>query len=259
MTTYYKSKLYLKPIRVENIEWEKLVIITDVFEREIIYSWYNLIEQSTWSTYINKCLLWGFIKKIPTNVLIIWFWAWTFAKFLEDHIWKINITWIDIDKTMIDIAKKEFDIKTNDLYIEDAIKALSKIINKEKQYDLVLVDIYWWDGEIPKYFSEEIFFKRIQKILLKNGVLSINFANHKKNNSIKNGQYNKIHLNLINIFWKYYSHIITWKNDYSNVSWIYNLDKYYSATEYDSNYMKQFRQWNILFNENIIKNTILEK
>ena len=107
MTNYYNSKFYSKPIEVENIDWEILVIINDSKNREVIYSWYDIKEKNTESTYINKCLLWWFIKQIPEKVLIIWFWWWAFAKYLEDHIQNINITWIDIDKTMVDIAKKE--------------------------------------------------------------------------------------------------------------------------------------------------------
>ena len=259
MTNYYKSQFYSKPIEVEDIDWEKIVSINDNKDRKIIYSWYNLEEKNTWSIYINKCLLWGFIRKIPKDVLIIWFWGWTYAKYLEDHILNINITWIDIDEAMIEISKKEFWIKTNDIYILDASKALNQIINKKIKYDLILIDVYWWDWEIPNYFKEELFFKQIKKVLQQDWVISINYADYYLDDKEKTNKYNKIHSNIINIFWKYYSHLLTWEDNRWNVSWIYNLTKNYTAKEYDINYMNKYKNWEIEFDSNIIKNTVLDK
>jgi len=201
MTKYYNSQFYSKPIEVENIEWEIIVTITNNLNRKIIYSWYDVIEKNSQSMYINKCLLWWFIKKIPKKVLIIWFWWWAFARFLEDHIRDVEITWIDIDKSMIEIAKNELKIKTNDLYISDALEKLDSLINENKNYDLVLIDAYWADWEIPKYFEEKIFFEKVKKVLLNDWVLSINFSNYDLLNKEKNIFYNKIHSNLISIFW----------------------------------------------------------
>ena len=256
MTNYYKSKFYSKPIEVEDIDWEKIVTITDNKNRKIIYSWYNIEEKNTWSIYINKCLLWGFIKKIPKSVLIIWFWWWTYAKYLEDHVPNINITWIDIDEAMIEISKKEFWVKTNAIYILDAKEALKQITKKKKEYDLILIDVYWWDWEIPKYFEDRLFFEKIKQVLEKSWVLSINYADYNLANKKK---YNKIHTNIISLFWDYYSHLLAWKNDRWNVSWIYNLDKNYTAKEYDINYMNKYKSWEIEFDWNIIKNTFLNK
>lgn len=258
MSKFYNSRFYSKPIEVVNIWWEILVIITDNNGREIIYTWYDIVDKNTESIYINKCILWWFIKKIPKNVLIIWFWWWAFAKYLEDHINEINIEWIDIDKTMFEIAKKELKVKTNIFYIMDASNALDKIIEQWKIYDLVLIDVYWWDWEIPKYFNEEEFFKRTKKVLKDDWVLSINFADFNLENIEKTNIFNKIHNNLINIFWEYYSHLLLWNNDRWNIMWIYNLDKYYTASDYDNNYLEKVKNWEILYDEKIIKNTVLE-
>jgi len=43
---------------------------------------------------------------------------------------------------MLDIAKKELKVKTRDFYITDAKIALEKLIKKQKQFDLVLIDVY---------------------------------------------------------------------------------------------------------------------
>ncbi len=259
MNKFYNSKHYLKPIEVVNIWWEILVIIIDKLGREIIYTWYDIIEKNTQSIYINKCLLWGFIKKIPKNVLIIWFWWWAFAKYLEDHIKEVEITWIDIDDAMIQIAKKELKVKTNDFYIMDSQKAIKQIIENKNKYELILIDVYWWDWEIPEYFKEIIFFENIKKILSKNWVISINFADYDLNNQVKNDKYNKIHSNLIKVFWKFYSQLSIWKNNLWNIIWIYNLNKFYQASDYDNNYLEMVKNWSIIYDEQIIKNTIVLK
>lgn len=258
MPNYYNSKFYSKPIEVENIDWEILVIITDSFERETIYSWYDIKEKNTESIYINKCLLWWFIKKIPENVLIIWFWWWAFAKYLEDHIKNVNITWIEIDETMVEIAKKEFKVKTNDFYISDAIEAINKLIKENKKYDLILIDVYWSDWEIPEYFQEKAFSENIKKLLKTDWVISINFSNYELENKKNSEKYNKIHSNFISCFWGYYSHLLAWKNDRWNVIWIYNLDKKYSWDDFDSNYLDKVKKWEIIYDPKIIKNTILD-
>jgi 23S rRNA G2069 N7-methylase RlmK/C1962 C5-methylase RlmI len=43
---------------------------------------------------------------------------------------------------MFEIAKNELKVKTNNFYIMDAIDALDKIIEQEKKYDLILIDVY---------------------------------------------------------------------------------------------------------------------
>lgn len=260
MSNYYKSDFYNKPIEVEDIDWEILVIITDNQDREIIYSWYDIVEKNTWSIYINKCLLWGFIRWLPENVLIIWFWWWTYAKYIEDNvISETKITWIDIDQTMIDIAKKEFDVKTNDLYTLDAKEALEILIRKRSKYDLILVDVYDWSCEIPEYFQEQSFINDISKLLLKDWVLSINYSDYDLEDKKRSWNYKKIHDNIISQFWKYYSHLLAWENDRWNVMWIYNLDKNYTEEDYNLNYLEMVQNWDIVYDENIIRDTILDK
>ncbi|MFK7780309.1 MAG: methyltransferase domain-containing protein [Candidatus Gracilibacteria bacterium] len=258
MTKLYNSLFYSKPIEVENINGEILVIITDNLGRETIYSWYDIKEKNTESIYINKCLLGGFIKKVPKNVLIIGFGGGAFAKYLEDHLQNINITGIEIDKAMIEIAKKEFKVKTNNFYISDALKAIEKIIKQKKLYDLILIDVYGSNGEMPEYFQEKIFFKNIKKILLNDGTISINFSNYELENKKNVEKYNKIHSNLINYFGKYYSHILSGKNDRGNIIGIYNLNKKYNAIDFNSSYLEKVKKGIIVYDSKIIQNTILD-
>jgi spermidine synthase len=140
----------------------------------------------------------------------------------------------------------------------DASIALDKIIEHKKLYDLILIDVYGWDGEIPDYFNEKLFFEKTKQVLDTNWVVSINFADYNLENIEKSNRYKKIHENLIQQFWEFYSHILLWKNDRWNVMWIYNLDKFYEAYEYEKNYLDKVKTWEIMYDENIIKNTILE-
>jgi|GEM_PF-1177993 hypothetical protein len=43
---------------------------------------------------------------------------------------------------MVDIAKKELLVETNDIYISDANIAIEKLIIKKEKYDLILIDVY---------------------------------------------------------------------------------------------------------------------
>jgi len=258
MSNFYKSLFYSKPIEVHNIEWEKFVIITDDKGRESIYSWYDIVEKTSESFYINKCLLWGFIRKTPRSVLIIWFWWGSFAKYLQDRVETINITWIDIDESMLDIAKKEFDVKIDDFYLLDALKALEIIEKKKKKYDLVLIDVYGSNWESPEYLAEDIFIKKLKNILSKTWIISVNFANYDLNNDRISAKYNKMHSNLLDNFWKYYSHILKEKNDRWNVVGIYNLDKFYTADDYSFNYLKSVQNGDISYDSNIVKDFIIE-
>lgn len=254
MSKYYNSEFYSKPIEVANIEWEILVIITDDKDRNIIYSWYDIEEKNTNSFYINKCLLGWIIKKIPENVLIIWFWWWSFAKYIEDHMKNVKITWIDIDKTMFEIAKKELFVKTNDFLVIDAFEGIKNLASKWEKYDLILIDIYWNNWEIPDYLQDIIFFEKIKNILSDDGIVSINFADYE----IWNEKYEKIHNNLINIFGKNFSHILEWINNRWNIAWIYNLDKKYSQDDFINKYSEYVWKWKISFDENMIKNVFID-
>ena len=259
MTKYYKSYYYTKSVEVENIDGEIIVSITDKSGRESIYSWYDIKSKKSESIYINKCLLWGFVKKIPKDILIVWCWGWAFIKYLEDYIKDVNITWIEIDEAMVKIAKEEFKIKTNNIYIEDTFNAIKKIEEKKEKFELILIDVYWSNWEIPEYFGEEIFIKKIKKILLKDWIISINFSNHDFKDKKRTQIYDNIHSNLIIQFWEYYSHILSWKNDRWNIAWIYNLDKNYKALDFNKNYLEKVKNWEIVYDCNLIKNTILDQ
>lgn len=259
-TNYYKSKFYKKPIEVENIDWEILVVITDDKDREIIYTWYDIDEKNTWSIYINKCLLWWLINWVPNNVLIIWLWWWAYAKYIEDNFYTdTKITWIDIDETMVEIAKTEFLVNTNDIYTMDAKDALNILKRKKINYDLVLIDVYDWSCEIPEYFSDKNFISDIKQVISKEWIISINYSDYIKEDKLKYDKYNLIHNNVLEVIWNEYVHLLSWEDDRWNVMWIYNLDKKYTSEDFNLKYLELVENWELRFDSNIIKDTVIEK
>lgn len=254
MSKYYNSKFYKEAIEVANIDWEILVIITDNDNRKIIYSWYDIEEKNTQSFYINKCLLGWFIKKIPQNVLIIGFWWWSFAKYIEDHTKNIKITWIDIDEAMFEIARRELKVKSDDFLVIDALEWIKNLSKKWEKYDLILIDIYGNTWEKPDYLKNLEFFKTLKDILRDDWIVSVNFADY----DLWNEKYDKIHNNLIEVFGKYFAHLLPWINNRWNIAGIYNLDKKYNYDDFVNKYSEYALKWKMEFDENFISNFVVE-
>lgn len=263
MKKKYNSLFFPWPIEVESVLWDKIVFITSDKWEKVIYSWYNLDKKQSDIVYINKCLLWWFIKKIPKSALILGFWAWSFAKYLEDHIDDINITWVDIDNSMLEIAKKEFEVRSTDLLCIDAKNAVSKLLKENKKYDLILIDCYGIDSEIPKHLTSCIFFDNCKKLLSNNWTVSVNMANfiidENKENKDRIEKYREMHQNLKYVFWEYFVAFTHGDWIWENIVWIYNLDKYYSSKEIVNNYMEKVENNKIIYDYNIVLNTFVDE
>lgn len=263
MKKKYNSKFFNFPIEVESVNWDKLIFITTNSGKKVIYSWYDLDKKQTQIPYINKCLLWWFVKKIPKKVLILGLWWGSFAKYLEDHIDKVEITWIDIDEAMIEISKKEMLLESNNLFCLDAKIVVSKLYRESKFFDLILIDCYWIDSEIPEELTTNIFFENCKKILDLDWTVSINMANFLLDNNIENfkrvAKYREMHNNLKQVFGNYFSLITHWDWIWENVVWIYNLNKFYSSKEFNDNYIEKAENWEIKYDYNLILNTYLDE
>lgn len=263
MSKFYTSKYYSRPIEVINNNWEIVVVITDEFDRKSIYSWYNLDEKNSNSPYVNKCLLWGFMQESIKNILVIWAWWWAFIKYLEDHIDPINITWIDIDKTMIEIAEVELKIKKNNIIFWDILSSLDELIIQNNKYDLILFDIYWSNWEIPDNIINTNIFNNIKILLNDKWVFSINYSNfniHSNSNVDKSrvGYYKSIHKELKKNFPKDFIAFSSWYKQWENISWIYNLAKKYSLNEIKNNYFKKILNNEIIYDSKIIESIYLD-
>jgi len=98
----------------------------------------------------------------------------TVIDLLAKHFPTAAITAVDIDPTMIAIAKKYFTIGS--LPNVRMIQADAKIfVNKEsKQFDLVIVDIYI-GPKIPEFVSSPSFLKNLHALVRSGGFLVINY------------------------------------------------------------------------------------
>ena len=86
---------------------------------------------------------------------------------------QINIEGVEIDNTIIQIAKKYFDLNLDNLKIynqDGRIFARST----EKKYDLILVDAYSNQIYIPWHLTTDEFFRNIEAILKEKGVVALN-------------------------------------------------------------------------------------
>ena len=270
MKKYY-SNFYKNNIEVENINWEILVNIFTKNNEKIIYSWYDLEDKTSYSPYIKNALLASFINKIPEKILILWFWAWSFAKYFEDYLWKkIKITWVELDNTMLKIAKNELKIKSKNLINIDYIEYLNKktpnllsgSIEIEKQNknspiipfnkgdeDIIFFDIYDKNSQIPKSFNKLEILKKIKNLLDKNWLFIVNFANYLENLDY----YKKIEQKIISVFWENFIKI---KSE-ENIVWVFWLEKILNSEELILKYLEKIKKNNINYDSNLIKNIIL--
>ena len=249
----YNSNYYKSPIKVENIWWEIIVSITTNDNKEVIYSWYDKINKCSYSPYINKSLLWIFLHSIPKKVLVLWVWAGWSIKFLQDHIKNIEITWVEIDEAMVLISKEIMEIPQENIIIKDAFLALDDF--KKNYFDSILIDCYWVDSKIPEKLMSFEFFEKCKKVLTKNWIITVNMANFE----LERNNYETMHQNLKQNFWEFFSLFLSWKNDISNVVWVYNLDKNYKASDFTKNFLKHVKNNEILNDFEILKNTFVDE
>ena len=258
MSKKYKSKFYDTPIDIVNNWWEVAVTITDCFWRESIYSWYNLVEKNSPSHYINKCLLWGFMQNDIKNVLVIWVWWGAFVKYLEDHIQDIQITGIDIDETMIEIAYNELHIESGDMIVCDVSDVIKILLNRKISYDLILFDVYWWTWDIPQSVVTTELLNKIKLLLKNDWIFSINYSNFYPDSQelvdiSVSKYYRSIHENLKGIFWWIFLAFLSGENLWWNVSGIYNLKEKYDLSNIKSRYYNKVQNEEIIFDSKIIE------
>ncbi len=97
---------------------------------------------------------------VINNCLILGLGGGSAAKLIRKFWPKAEITGVDIDPVMVELGKKYLGLNKVKTEINDAYDWLNK--NKERNFDLVLVDIYQ-GREFPKKFEEENFLKLLTK------------------------------------------------------------------------------------------------
>lgn len=103
----------------------------------------------------------------------------------KDFSYSKQITAIDIDQTVIEIAKNEFGLKEDGhlkIICEDALVFMQL---NSTQFDLIIIDLFI-DIAVPKAFLEIPFWKDILKALSTNGAILFNASLDKTKSSALN-------------------------------------------------------------------------
>lgn len=103
----------------------------------------------------------------------------------QDFNYQKQITAIDIDPVIIDLAKTEYQLENNSntsIICKDAFKFIKE---NTAQFDLIIVDLFI-DITVPKVFLELPFWKYLIKSKTANGVILFNASlEKKKSNELK--------------------------------------------------------------------------
>ena len=103
----------------------------------------------------------------------------------QDFNYQKQITAIDIDPVIIEIAKTEYQLESNSnttIICEDALKFIKDNTSK---YDLIIIDLFI-DIKVPKEFLELSFWEHVVKSKSTNGVILFNASlEEKKSNQLK--------------------------------------------------------------------------
>lgn len=264
MLKEYTSEFYNEPIIVENIDWDVTVSILDNLERESIYSWYDLKNKNTPSDYINKWILGWLMQESVNKILILWAWGWAYIKYIEDHFIYADITSVDIDPAMIEIAKKELEVECENIFTDDVLQFTDKLTQKWEKFDLILFDIYGSTGEIPKHIVCDKLFNNLSRLLYPSGIFSINYANfflksHDLIDQERKKKYISIHRELVNIYWEHFITFLSPESEGWNVSVSYNLDKTYTLEDIKKEYFRKVEFEDIEADNNLIENIKLDE
>ncbi len=130
------------------------------------------------------------IKKFET-VLILGVAGGSVIKTIAEEIkCKGNITGVEIDPQVVEIARKYFkldEIKNLNLVIDDAFEFVLK--TKEK-YDLIVIDIFQ-DTKMPNFLFEDFFINHVNSLLKVNGFILFNTMVINEKDRIRNIDYKK--------------------------------------------------------------------
>ncbi|MES2836833.1 MAG: fused MFS/spermidine synthase [Bacteroidota bacterium] len=143
---------------------------------------------------------------------------------------KLNVTAVDIDKRMFDVAEENFNLNRElyDFYVDDFRHFLNKTKNK---YDVVVLDISIGESQPAHLYTVESFSK-IKDCLTENGIVLIHYVADTKSKSfcslyntiLESGMQSKVYST----------------NEYSNSDLVLvvtknNLNKYLNANQFRKN------------------------
>lgn len=86
-----------------------------------------------------------------------------------------QIDGVEIDKKLILIARKYFDLKYNNLKVYNTDGRIF-LKQNDKKYDIIIIDAFSKQLYIPSYLTTKEFFKELRPHLNRNGILALNVA-----------------------------------------------------------------------------------
>ncbi|MEW7290708.1 fused MFS/spermidine synthase [Aquimarina sp. 2304DJ70-9] len=126
---------------------------------------------------LEKVLNYGFTQieiQNTTEILLLGLGGGSAIKSLNNRFnYKGKITAVEIDATVIQIAKDEFDLKENKHLSIINDDALHYVENCKRHYDLIIIDIFI-DQTVPEPFYEEKFWEHILQLLKPTGNILFN-------------------------------------------------------------------------------------
>lgn len=132
-------------------------------------------------SYTRYMLLTLLINSRPQKILVVGLGSGSFVRFFQHHFPDSDIDAVDYSRHVINIAKGYFQVPENKrvaLFCEDGYRFLQE--NRQKKYDLVLIDAFDGKGMAPTVYSEP-FLALCAENLTEKGLISCNlWSNNKK-------------------------------------------------------------------------------
>ncbi len=181
--------------------------------------------------YINYFLIPYLMNPKIKNILLVGLGSGVLVKqFFElfDEIKTFDI--VDIDENILEAAKKYFDFSIENLNFENKINfilqdAIIYLKQTKKKYDLIIVDVAGNEGVDSRFYDDEYLF--LVKSRLNTKTKGIFVSNLPSSRDIFNKK-NKITVDLINNYKKFFNHIKIFNGETSNKIFyktFYNLDE----------------------------------
>jgi spermidine synthase len=129
-----------------------------------------LIEKNFQNVF-TKLIDHRFIQNIK-SVLILGLGGGTALKILKQKNLKLQITAVEIDRTVVDVGRKYLglDLSDTNIIYGDVFKVIDSI---NKKYDLIIVDLFQ-GYYVPKELFDEVFLEELKSRLSKKGLVIFN-------------------------------------------------------------------------------------
>lgn len=128
------------------------------------------IVEDLWKEAIKRIKIYDLRFK---NILVLGVAGGSAIKVLRENYPKVKITGVEIDRKMIEIGKKFFNLGSYKakIIVQDATVFVGK--TEEKRFDLILVDILI-GRSVPKKFLQLSFLTKLSKLIRRKGVVVFN-------------------------------------------------------------------------------------